>query len=52
MVASNKDRIKRETVVFDQKVKDKMIDLDQTLNEIKHIQQKVNERANKNEVFQ
>ena len=52
MSAIKEERIRTATDVFDQKVKDKIIYFDQAMNEIKHIHQKVNERAEENEAFQ
>ena len=37
MSERNEEGIRTATAVFDQKVKDKMIDLDKAMNEIKHI---------------
>ena len=52
MSARNEERIRTATDIFDQKVKDKMINLDQAMDEIKYIQQKINERAEENDTFQ
>ena len=43
MSARNEERIRTATEVFDQKVKDNMIDLDQAMDEIKYIQQKIDQ---------
>ena len=45
-------RIKTATEVFDQKVKDNMLDLNQAMDKNKFIHQKIMERAEANDTFQ
>ena len=51
MSARNEERIRIATEVFDQEVKDKMIDLDQEMDGIKYTHQKINKRAEENDAF-
>lgn len=52
MSEKNKESIQQATTVFDQKIKDKMIDMERIHQKVKNIQVTIHDGINENKVFQ